>query len=135
MIRARTVPVVMEEVTDPAELAQARARGERFRRNWTWFEARAPEVYTAHRGKCICVAGEELFVADSPQEVLALAAATHPQDDGRFTLYIPRERMARVYASQRGMDPLSCFAAQPARLEPAATRAATKKCGRRPPWW
>jgi hypothetical protein len=29
------VPIVMEEVTDPAELARSRARDERFQRNWT----------------------------------------------------------------------------------------------------
>jgi hypothetical protein len=87
----------MEEVTDPAELAKARAQDERFRRNWAWFEARAAEVYAAHRGKCVCVAGEQLFVADTPEEVLALAAAAHPEDDGRFTRYIPREKMDRIY--------------------------------------
>jgi len=91
-------PLAMEEVSDPGELARGRERDERFRRNLTWFEAHAPEVYTSCRGKCICVAGEELFVADTPEEVLALAAAAHPGDDGRFTLYIPRERMAWIYA-------------------------------------
>ena len=98
--------VVMEEVTDPAELARARARDERFQRNWTWFEAHAPEVYARHRGKCVCIAGEELFVADTPEEVLALATAAHPEDDGRFTLYIPRERMTRVYAHPRRVAPV-----------------------------
>jgi hypothetical protein len=88
----------MEEVTDPAELAKARAQDERFRRNWAWFEAHAAEVYAAHRGKCVCVAGEQLFVADTPEEVLALAGAAHPEDDGRFTRYIPREKMDRIYA-------------------------------------
>ena len=98
---AQQVPVVLEEVTDPVELARARTQDERFERNWAWFQAHAPEVYAAHRGRCICIAGEELFVADTPKEVLALATAAHPEDDGRFTLYIPRERMARIYAHQR----------------------------------
>jgi hypothetical protein len=100
---AEQVPLVMEEVTDPVELAKARAQDERFRRNLAWFEAHAAEVYTSHRGKCICIAGEELFVADTPEEVLVLATAAHPGDDGRFTRYIPRERMARIYADQRRM--------------------------------
>ena len=93
-------PIIMEEVTDPVELQQARAQDERFARNWAWFEAHAAEIYAAHRGKCICIAGEELFVADTPAEALAMAIAAHPDDDGRFTRLIPYERMARVYADQ-----------------------------------
>src|SRR5207247_666313 len=91
-------PVVMEEVTDPIELARARAQRERFERNWAWFQAHAKEIYQAHRGKCICIAGEQLFVADRPAEVLALAKGAHPKDDGRFTLLIPKENGARIYA-------------------------------------
>ncbi len=90
--------VVMEELTDPSELAEARARRQRFERNWAWFEAHAAEVYCRHRGKCICISGEELFVGDAPAEVLALAKAAHPEDDGRFTGIIPKERLARIYA-------------------------------------
>jgi hypothetical protein len=93
-------PVVMEEITDPQELARARVQRERFNRNWAWFAARADEAYASHRGKCLCVAGQELFVGETAQEVLARAAAAHPEDDGRFTLYVPRERMARIYAHQ-----------------------------------
>lgn len=91
--------VVMEEVTDPLELEKARAQDERFQRDWDWFEAHASEIYAQHRGKCYCVAGEELFVADTPEEVLALARAAHPEDDGCFTGYIPKQRMARIYAN------------------------------------
>src|SRR4051794_25170828 len=105
-MEAEHTPVVMEEVTDPAELARARGQDERFERNWAWFVAHAADAYAAHRGKCICVAGEQLFVADTPQEVLALAAAAHPDDNGRFTLYIPREKVARIYADQRHLVPV-----------------------------
>ena len=76
-------PIAMREVTDPVELAKARVQRERFDRNAAWLQAHASVAYT-HRGKCICVAGEELFVADTPQEVLALARAAHPEDDGRL---------------------------------------------------
>jgi hypothetical protein len=93
--------VVMEEVTDPVEIARAQAQHARMERNWAAFDARAAEVYASCRGKCVCVAGGELFVADTPEEVLAQATAAHPEDDGRFLRYIPRERMARVYADQR----------------------------------
>jgi hypothetical protein len=93
-------PILMEEVTDPAELAKARAQDERFARNWAWFEAHAPEIYATHRGKCICIAGEELFIADTPEEALAMAVAAHPEDDGRFTRIIPKEKVARIYGDQ-----------------------------------
>lgn len=92
------VSIIMEEVTDPEELAKAQAQRERFDRNAAWLQAHASEVYTRHRGKCICIAGEELFVADTPVEAMALAKAAHPEDDGFFLRYIPRERLARIYA-------------------------------------
>ena len=90
----------MEEVTDPVELQKAREQDERFERNWAWFEAHAAEIYAQHRGKCICIAGEELFVADTPEEALSLAVSAHPNDDGRFTRLIPQEKIARIYADQ-----------------------------------
>lgn len=93
----------MEEVTDPEELAAIRARRARYERNAAWLQVHAAEVYTRYRGKCICIAGEELFVADTPEEVLALAIAAHPEDDGRFLHYIPCEKVARIYANAWGM--------------------------------
>jgi hypothetical protein len=93
--------VVMEEVTDPEELARARAQRERFDRNFAWLQAHAADVYARHRGECICVAGEELFVAPTPEAALALGQAAHPEDDGSFVLYIPREKVIRVYGHLR----------------------------------
>ncbi len=90
--------IVMEEVTDPEELAKARVQDERFDRNSDWLQAHINEVYTRHRGRCICIAGEELFVADTPEEVIALAEAAHPEDDGSLIRYIPKKKMARIYA-------------------------------------
>jgi hypothetical protein len=96
----------MTEMTDEAELAKAKEQDARFERNWAWFTAHAPEIYAQHRGKCLCVAGQELFVADTPEEAVALATAAHPEDDGRFTRYIPRERTHRIYAHRRVVVPL-----------------------------
>jgi len=96
-------PVVMEEATDPEELARAQVRRAQFDRNWSWLQAHGPAVYEANRGKVICISGEELFSADSPEEALALARAAHPEDEGRFTLFVPREKMVRIYALQRRM--------------------------------
>jgi hypothetical protein len=89
--------IVIEEEQDPAALRAAQAQRERFEWNWAWLEAHADEVY-CHRGKVICVAGQELFVGNTTEEVLAKSRAAHPEDDGRVTRIIPRERGDRVYA-------------------------------------
>jgi hypothetical protein len=59
------------------------------------------DIYGKHRGKCICIAGQEVFVADTPSEAIAQATAAHPDDEGWFTRYIPKEKVARIYAVQR----------------------------------
>jgi hypothetical protein len=98
--------VVMEALTDSAELAEALTRRALLDRNWAWFEVHAAEIYRSQRGKCFCVSGEELFVADTPAEVLALAKAAHPEDDGRFTGIIPKEKLERIYAHPWPVAPL-----------------------------
>ena len=97
-IATRRLPIVMEEVTDPDELAKARARRERFDRNFDWFQAHATEIFTRYRGKCIVIAGEELFAADTPEEAWSLAEAMHPEDEGSFIHYIPKDKASRIYA-------------------------------------
>lgn len=39
---------------------------------------------TRYRGNCVVIAGEELFAADIPEEVLAQARAAHPEALRRF---------------------------------------------------
>ncbi len=57
-------PIIMTEETMTAEEAAAANRQrEQFDRNSDWLQAHIPEVYSKHRGKCICIAGQELFVA------------------------------------------------------------------------
>jgi hypothetical protein len=90
--------LIMEELTEIEDLTAAREQWEQFGRNAAWLQAHASEIYRRHRGKCICIAGEELFVADTPEEALALGLAAHPEDKGRFVHYIPRDKIARIYA-------------------------------------
>lgn len=97
-MRENQASVIMEEVTDPRELAEARRLRERFDRNSAWLQSHAADVYTRHRGQFVCIAGEELFAADTAEAALALAAAAHPDDNGLFIRYIPREKLARIYA-------------------------------------
>lgn len=87
----------MEVETDPAVCADVTRRMNLFERNLDWLEVHASEVY-AHRGKFVCIAGQELFVGDNVGEVLKAAKAAHPEDDGRFTRYIPWEKGPRIYA-------------------------------------
>ena len=61
--------LVMEEVTDPEELAKARAQRQRFDRNFAWFKAHAAEIFARGRGKCICIAGEELLSRILPKRL------------------------------------------------------------------
>jgi hypothetical protein len=97
------IQVVMEEVTDPQEIAEAQAQMEQTRRNSAWLHAHAHEIYTRHRGKFISVAGEELFVGDTLEEAIALAKASHPEDKGLLSQYIYLEKMARIYGNQGRM--------------------------------
>ncbi len=94
----RLPTIEMEEVTDATELAVAKRQREQFDRNSAWLQRHISEIYENHRGRCICVAGEELFVADTATEATALAMAAHPEDAGWFTRYIPKEKVARIYA-------------------------------------
>src|SRR5262245_10421236 len=98
MIAAKSTPLVMVEVTDPEEIAKIKAQRERFRKNSDWLQAHVPQVYAQHRGKHICVAGQELFAADAAPQAVALARQAHPEDDGLLLRYIPREKTERVYA-------------------------------------
>jgi len=97
------IQVVMEEVTDPQEVAKAKAQMEQARRNSAWLHAHAHEIFTRHRGKFIAIAGEELFVGETPEEAIALAKAAHPEDKGLLSQYIYPLKMARVYGNQRRM--------------------------------
>jgi hypothetical protein len=91
-------PIIVEEVNDPAVIEEARLRRVQFQRNSDWLQARIPEVYNHNRGKFICVAGQELFVADTPAEALTRAREAHPEDHGILMRTIPNENIPRVYA-------------------------------------
>jgi len=104
MIQAKSLPLVMFEVTDPDQIAKIKAQRKRVRKNSDWLQAHVPQVYAQHRGKCICVAGQELFVADTAPEVVALARKAHPKDDGLLLRCIPGERMERIYVHSWVMD-------------------------------
>jgi hypothetical protein len=93
-----TVTIEMQNVTDPDELEMARRQREQFDRNSLWLQNHISDIYAKHRGKCICIAGQEVFVAYTATAAIAQATAAHPDDEGWFTRYIPKEKLARIYA-------------------------------------
>lgn len=103
MIASRHSTIRIEEITDPTELAKADELSRQFERNSSWLKTHAADIFTAQRGKHVCVAGQELFVADTAEEALALAQAAHPEDQGILLRYIPQEKVPRIYAHQRRM--------------------------------
>lgn len=94
------INIVMDEVSDPEEVTRALTQFAQAELNSEWLQAHAAEIYGQHRGKFIVVAGEELFVADTPEDATAFAKAAHPDDEGRIIRYIYPKKMARVYANQ-----------------------------------
>ena len=98
-LSSRRSGVDMHLVTDPPELALARpSQPRQLERNLAWLGRRASEVYCQHRGQCICISGEQVFAANSAREAVALAKRAHPDDQGRFVRYVPREKVPRIYA-------------------------------------
>lgn len=89
---------VIEEVDDPVEVARHQAQRERARRNRDWLQTHWHEILPQALGKFIAVAGQEAFIADSPEEAWAMAKAAHPDDDGAIDQYVYAERGPRIYA-------------------------------------
>jgi len=90
---------VLEEVTDPADIARFRAQDERHRRNLEWLAAHWADVLPNARGRFVAVAGEEAFIADTAEAARALARAAHPEDNGSFSQYVPEVGGPRIYGS------------------------------------
>ena len=52
------------------------------------------------RGKFVAVAGQEAFIADTPEEAWAWAAKTHPEDDGALIRHVRVGQGPRIYANR-----------------------------------
>jgi hypothetical protein len=92
--------VVIEEVTDPVEIARDREQHEEFIQNCHWLQDHWPELLPQARGRFIAVAGQEAFLADTPQEALKLAESAHPSDKGIFVQYVLTSKVPRIYANR-----------------------------------
>jgi hypothetical protein len=80
--------ISIEEVDDPAEIERHRAQLEQFARNSRWLEAHWPELLPHAYGKFLAVAGEEAFLADSPEDAWAWAQRAHCEDRGPVVQYV-----------------------------------------------
>jgi hypothetical protein len=90
---------IIEEVTEPQEIARAKAQDERHRRNSDWLQAHWSDVLPQARGKFLAVAGQEPFIADTPEEAWAWVDATHPEDNGAIVQYVRTDTGPRIYAN------------------------------------
>jgi hypothetical protein len=84
---------------DPAERTAFAARHEKFLRNMTWFEQNLADIRTRYGGRFVCVAGGQVFVADSAREAVALAHTAHPDERGAgYFTYVTPVRGAESHA-------------------------------------
>jgi hypothetical protein len=90
---------IIEEVTDPVEVARFREQDTAHKRNSDWLQAHWADVLPQARGKYLAVAGQEAFIADTSQEAWAKAVSAHPDDKGAFVHYVLAREGPRMYAS------------------------------------
>lgn len=94
-------PLVLEEVTDPVEIAQIHSDLEQAKRNADWLETHWDDLLPAAFGKFIAVAGQEAHIADSPEEAWTWAGSAHSDDAGAFVEYVLPPGGPRYYANRR----------------------------------
>ena len=91
----------IEDVSDVHETARVLGQDARHRRNNAWLQTHWEAVLPQVRGKFLAVAGQEAFIAPTPEEAWAWVYTTHPEDDGAIIQYIRPEAGPRMYASHR----------------------------------
>ena len=71
----------IEEVNDPVEVARCKAQESRPDATATGSNRIGPTCCPG-AGKFVAVAGQQAFIADTPEEAWAMAREAHPEDDG-----------------------------------------------------
>ncbi len=94
-------PVTLEFDEAPAVNALDLAHERRLKKNLDWLNARWDDLLPRTRGKLVAVAGQEIFIADTYQEVMDMARAAHPDEDGALSQYLPLARGPRIDSPRR----------------------------------
>ena len=89
---------IIEEVSDAHETACVQAQDTQHRLNNAWLQTHWGEVLPQARGQFLVVAGQEAFMAQTPEEAWSWVDATHPEDDGALVQYVRPETGPRLYA-------------------------------------
>jgi hypothetical protein len=97
-IGPRLPELTVEFGPPPADPTPFIAREERSRRNSQWLQAHWGDLLPQALGKHLAVAGEEAFIADTPQEAWAMAKRAHPEDDSATIQYVNPHRGPKIYA-------------------------------------
>ncbi len=93
--------IVIEEVTDPEEIARHRIGMEHFRRNLDWWDANRQAFLPHGWGRYVAIAGQQAFLADTPAAAWAWVRAQHPEDQGPWVHYLKPAKGPRIYAHHR----------------------------------
>ena len=100
---ADALPKLTVEFGAPPTAAEGeaiRARQERARRNSQWLQTHWGQLLPQALGKFVAVAGEEAFIADTPQQAWTWAAEKHPQDDTATVQHVDPRRGPKIYANR-----------------------------------
>jgi hypothetical protein len=91
----------IEQVSDEHETARIQAQDERHRRNNAWLQAHWGDILPQARGQFLAVAGQEAFIAPTPEAAWTWVDTAHPEDDGAIVQYVRSETGPRIYAGYR----------------------------------
>jgi hypothetical protein len=95
------LPKLTVKLGGPPTATEAEAihkRQERARRNSQWVQIHWDQLLPQALGKYVAVAGEEAFIADTPQQAWAWAAEKHPQDDTATVQFVDPRQGPKIYA-------------------------------------
>lgn len=94
-------PLIVEEITDPVEIARIHAQHAQAQRNGAWLENHWGDLLPNAFGKFIAIAGQQAHIASSAEEAWAWARTAHPDDRGALVEYVLPPGGPRFYANRR----------------------------------
>lgn len=92
--------LIVEDVTDVEEIARVHAQHGQARKNSAWLQAHWADILPRAYGKFIAVAGQEAYVAETPEEARSWARMAHPEDRGALVEFVLPPGGPRFYANR-----------------------------------